>query len=48
MDEKFENSLSTVRETLFYAKDNYKTEANIADILATVEIIRAYMKCTIN
>jgi diadenosine tetraphosphate (Ap4A) HIT family hydrolase len=44
IDEKFENSLSTVREILFYAKDKYKTEENIADILATVEIIRDYMK----
>ncbi|WP_160687738.1 HIT family hydrolase [Clostridium sp. C2-6-12] len=44
MDEKFENSLSTVREILFYAKDNYKTEENIADILASVAVIRDYMK----
>lgn len=44
MDEKFENSLSTVREILFYAKDKHKTEENIADILATVEIIRDYLK----
>ena len=48
MDKKFENSLSTVREIFFYAKDNYKTEENIADILATVGIIRDYMKYTIN
>lgn len=44
MDEKFENSLSTVREILFYAKDKYKTEENIADILETVQIIRDYIK----
>lgn len=48
MDEKFKNSLSTVREILFYAKDNYKTEENISDVLATVGIIRDYMKCTID
>jgi diadenosine tetraphosphate (Ap4A) HIT family hydrolase len=44
MDEEFENSLSTVRQILFYAKDKYKIEENIADILETVEIIRDYMK----
>lgn len=44
MYEKFKNSLSTVREILFYAKDKYKNEENITDILATVEIIRDYMK----
>jgi diadenosine tetraphosphate (Ap4A) HIT family hydrolase len=44
MNGKFENSLSTVREILFYAKDKHKTEENIADILATVKIIRNYMK----
>lgn len=48
MDEKFENSLSTVREILFYAKNNYKTEENIIDILETVEIIRDYMKCNMD
>ena len=48
MDEKFENSLSTVREIFFYAKDNYKTEKNITDVLATVGIIRDYMKCAID
>lgn len=44
MDENFENSLSKVREILFYAKDKYKTEENMADILSTVKIIRDYMK----
>lgn len=48
MDEKFKNSLSTVREILFYAKNNYKTEENIADILSTVDIIRNYFKRTID
>ncbi len=40
MNDKFENSLSTIRDILSYAKSNYKTEENIADILTTVELIR--------
>lgn len=44
MNEKFENSLSTVRDMLSYAKNNYKTEENIADILSTVGAIRYHMK----
>lgn len=48
MDERFKNSLSTVREINFYAKDNYKTEENITDILEAVGIIRDYMKCAID
>lgn len=48
MDEKFENSLSTVREILFYAKGHYKTEENISDILSTVCTIRNYMECAID
>jgi diadenosine tetraphosphate (Ap4A) HIT family hydrolase len=47
MDEKFINSLSTVREMLLYAKDNNKAEENITDILSTVDAIRNYMKCII-
>ena len=48
MDKKFANSLSTVREMLFYAKDNNKSEENIADILSTVDTIKNYMKCIID
>lgn len=48
MDEKFANSLSTVREKLFYAKDNNKAEENITDILSTVDTIKNYMKCIID
>ncbi|WP_160687732.1 hypothetical protein [Clostridium sp. C2-6-12] len=44
MEEKFTNSLWTVREISFYAKDKYKAEENKADILVSVGIIRDYMK----
>jgi hypothetical protein len=45
MNEKFANSLSTVREILFYAKDNNNAEENIADILSTVDTIKNHMRC---
>lgn len=44
MDEKYNNSLSTVREILSYAKENLKTKENITDILETLSIIRDHMK----
>jgi len=43
MDEKFTNSLSTVREMMVYARNNMKNEQNIKDILETVEIIKKSM-----
>jgi len=48
MDEKFENSLSSVRDIMSYAKNNYKTEENIADILETVNIIRNHFRVSHN
>lgn len=41
MLEGFDNSLSTIRGILAFAKENYKTEENIAEILATVEALRS-------
>ena len=43
MDEKFENSLSTVRDIMFYARENKKSEENIADILSTVNLIKSIL-----
>ena len=43
MNEIFENSLTTVRDMLSYAKSNYRTEYNIVDILTTVEILRDHL-----
>lgn len=43
MDEKFENSLASVREIMAYARENLKTERNIEDILAAVEKIKKIM-----
>ena len=40
MDEKFENSLASVREIMKYAKINYKSEENIQAILETVKLIK--------
>lgn len=40
MNEKFANSLSTVREIMTYSKNNLKSEENIASILSTVEKIK--------
>ena len=40
MDDKFENSLSSVRECMKYAKINYKSEENTKAILETVKIIK--------
>jgi len=40
MDDKFENSLASVRECMKYAKINYKSEENIKAILETVQIIK--------
>jgi diadenosine tetraphosphate (Ap4A) HIT family hydrolase len=40
MDDKFENSLSAVRDILSYAKSHHKTEENIADILLTIDMIK--------
>jgi hypothetical protein len=36
--------ISTVRDILSYAKNNYKTEENISDILLTVSKIKYHMK----
>src|SRR5471030_2724386 len=44
MDKKFENSLSTVRDILSYARSHHKTEENIADILLTVNKIKSILK----
>lgn len=43
MDEKFENSLASVREIMAYARQNLKTKRNIEDILAAVEKIKKLM-----
>ena len=40
MNERFANSLSTVREMMTYCKNNLKSEENIEDILSAVEKIR--------
>jgi diadenosine tetraphosphate (Ap4A) HIT family hydrolase len=40
MNDKFTNSLSTIREMMSFSKDNSKTDQNIKDILETVELIR--------
>lgn len=44
MDEKFENSLSAVRDIVCYARSHHKTEENIADILLTVDMIKSILK----
>ncbi|HCW53506.1 MAG TPA: hypothetical protein DG753_07175 [Clostridium sp.] len=44
MDDKFENSLSKVREIMDYARANMRTDNNIKDILWAVEQIRKSIK----
>ena len=40
MLERFDNSLSTIRGILAYAKENHKTKENIAEVLSTVEALK--------
>ena len=40
MNEKFQNSLTSVREIMEYAKINFKSEENIKATLETVKLIK--------
>ena len=40
MDEKFANSLSTIREIMTYSKNNLKSQENIENILTVVKKIK--------
>lgn len=44
MDEKFDNSLSAVRDILSHARNNHKTEENISEILLAVDKIKNVLK----
>lgn len=44
MNDKFQNSLSTIREIMIYAKENHKTKENIEEILLTVHKLKDSFK----
>ncbi|WP_461615033.1 HIT family protein [Clostridium sp. Marseille-QA1073] len=44
MNDKFENSLSAVRDIMNYTRNNYKTEKNISEVLETVDLIKDSLK----
>lgn len=44
MQDKFSNSLSSIRDMMGYCKENYKTKENIDEILLTIDNIKKYFK----